>query len=719
MMGKKNNFIFVVLCCCLIVAGTFLCSSTVAAASTLTLSISGRIPLTAYNITVSGIDTSHATVSWKTNGDANSTVEYGTTSGYGSVGFDKTEGAGHAITLNGLSPGTPYHYRVLSADLAGEQYTSADFTFQTLSPPGTVVTSAAPSTTFAGTTIQTVGGAQQVSLNETLTTGTIQISGNTVTVENPGNGWSRLEYVGSNVVIDDGNVSTGPIQSVSMQSEPVTASLGGNIGTVSTQIDIGLKQVISDVSIQQNIIQGASTTVADAFQVAATNNHLDVKAIAYTVEFQNTAPLDANLNSDGVTLNLSIDNAWVAANAPGGSVDNVKILRLGDDGTTEVLSTTYLGSQGTTDYFEAISPHGLSTFGIVAVASSSTSGGSGGSGSSGGSGDGSTGGGESIGGSILVARPPGAPVTHRGQPILVPPHNEPKTVQSLAVAGLSTITGSSGVQTFTLDTALAAQSGVSVTVENNVIIITQPGLTLKIVTSGNPVIVNGIISGIVQSASITTTPSIATLSCGTVSVSVDASLATIPGNAVITTTLSETVSPETKSAFQQAAQSDNRQVDAIAYVMTVETTNFVATGPAVVTMTVPSNWVASHGESESVAITHWGDDRTSVEMLDTSYRGMNAQGDMAFEGKSSHGLSVFGLVQVTTLKPPRQDQPEVSLKELPPQGTFGNASVVIEEIGLLMTNNYIVIILCAGLAALFLVFYLKRETPGRYRNERK
>ncbi len=277
--------------------------------------------------------------------------------------------------------------------------------------------SATPSTTFAGTIIQTVGGVQQVSLNEALTTGTLQVSGNTVTVSYPGNGWSKLQYVGSNVITDNGNVSTGPIQSVSMQSEPVTASLGGAIGTVSTQIEIGLTQVVSDVIIQQNIIQGASTTVADAFQVAATNNNLDVKAIAYTVEFQNTAPLDANLNSDGVTLNLSIDNAWVVANAPDGSVNNVKIIRLGDDGTTEVLSTTYLGSEGTTDYFKAISPHGLSTFGIVAVASSSTSGGGGGSSSRGGTtGGGSTGGGggESVGGrSVLVASQPGVPQLNR------------------------------------------------------------------------------------------------------------------------------------------------------------------------------------------------------------------------------------------------------------------------------------------------------------------
>ena len=116
----------------------------------------------------------------------------------------------HTITLNGLSSHTVYHFRAVSTSLDGERYASADSTFQTLALSGTVVSSATPSTTFTGTTIQTVGGVQQVSLNKALTTGTIQVSGNTVTVSNPGNGWSKLQYVGSNVITDNGNVSTGP-----------------------------------------------------------------------------------------------------------------------------------------------------------------------------------------------------------------------------------------------------------------------------------------------------------------------------------------------------------------------------------------------------------------------------------------------------------------------------------------------------------------------------
>ncbi len=279
----------------------------------------------------------------------------------------------------------------------------------------------------------------------------------------------------------------------------------------------------------------------------------------------------------------------------------------------------------------------------------------------------------------------------------------------MAVAGLSAITGSSGIQTFTFDIALAAQSGVSVTVENNVITITRPGLTQTIVTSGNLSVVNGIISGTVKAVTIKTSPSFAGLSCGTVSGSIDSSLATIPENAVITTTLSETMSTDPRSAFQLAAQNDNRQVDAIAYVMTLETTNFVATGPAVVTMTIPSSWVTSHGGPESVTIARWGDDKSTVEMLDTSYKGMNAQGDMAFEGKSPHGLSVFGLVQVTTLQPvPQEQQPGTACRALQVRAVFGKVSAAAGGLAARMMSNYAVIILvCAGLITGCILVYIE------------
>ena len=83
-------------------------------------------------VAASSIDSSHATISWTTDEPASSSVEYGTTSAYGSsTDVDGTLASSHSQTLSGLSPGTVYHYRVRSTDAAGNTAVSQDHTFTT------------------------------------------------------------------------------------------------------------------------------------------------------------------------------------------------------------------------------------------------------------------------------------------------------------------------------------------------------------------------------------------------------------------------------------------------------------------------------------------------------------------------------------------------------------------------------------------------------------
>ena len=73
-----------------------------------------------------------ATITWATNIPADSQVEYGTTTTYGS--FSALNGApvtSHSVTLTGLSRGITYHYRVYSRNSVGELTVSGDFTFTT------------------------------------------------------------------------------------------------------------------------------------------------------------------------------------------------------------------------------------------------------------------------------------------------------------------------------------------------------------------------------------------------------------------------------------------------------------------------------------------------------------------------------------------------------------------------------------------------------------
>ena len=73
-----------------------------------------------------------AKITWTTDVPADSQVEYGLTSGYGTTSpLNTTLVTGHSVNLTGLSRGTRYHYRVYSRNGAGILAVSADFTFIT------------------------------------------------------------------------------------------------------------------------------------------------------------------------------------------------------------------------------------------------------------------------------------------------------------------------------------------------------------------------------------------------------------------------------------------------------------------------------------------------------------------------------------------------------------------------------------------------------------
>lgn len=89
-------------------------------------------------ITVAGITSTGATISWTTNEASTSQVEYGLTAAYGSSSaLDSTLVTSHSRALSSLTPSTTYHYRVLSRDAAGNLATSGDGTFTTSAAPDT------------------------------------------------------------------------------------------------------------------------------------------------------------------------------------------------------------------------------------------------------------------------------------------------------------------------------------------------------------------------------------------------------------------------------------------------------------------------------------------------------------------------------------------------------------------------------------------------------
>src|SRR5437667_258313 len=106
------------------------------------------------SVTVSSIALTTAAIAWTTNEPADSQVEYGPTTAYGSSTLlNATLVTAHAVPLSGLVAGTPYHYRVKSRDGAGNLAVSADLTFTTTAVPDTTAPSVAVTAPTAGTTV--------------------------------------------------------------------------------------------------------------------------------------------------------------------------------------------------------------------------------------------------------------------------------------------------------------------------------------------------------------------------------------------------------------------------------------------------------------------------------------------------------------------------------------------------------------------------------------
>ena len=92
------------------------------------------------NISVSDITDSEAKFTWTTNVAANSIVQYGTSTSYGSTKTDSTSTTSHSVTLTGLSTNTTYHYKLQSTGSSGTTGESSDGTFFTSKQQSTTVT---------------------------------------------------------------------------------------------------------------------------------------------------------------------------------------------------------------------------------------------------------------------------------------------------------------------------------------------------------------------------------------------------------------------------------------------------------------------------------------------------------------------------------------------------------------------------------------------------
>jgi hypothetical protein len=125
-------------------------------------------------ITLTGVTTTAATVSWTTNEPSDTQVDYGTSSSCGTLtSLISSLTTSHSQQLTGLPAGTTYYYRVRSRDAAGNLALSATSTFVTTAASGD--TTAPTVTMTAPASGSTVSGVVTVSASATDNVGVVGV----------------------------------------------------------------------------------------------------------------------------------------------------------------------------------------------------------------------------------------------------------------------------------------------------------------------------------------------------------------------------------------------------------------------------------------------------------------------------------------------------------------------------------------------------------------
>lgn len=101
--------------------------------------VANTTPPTISTVQTAALASTWATITWTTSRVADTQVEYGPTTAYGSsTTLDPALVLTHAATIPGLMPGATYNYRVKSRDAYGNLAISGNFTFTTSSTDSTV-----------------------------------------------------------------------------------------------------------------------------------------------------------------------------------------------------------------------------------------------------------------------------------------------------------------------------------------------------------------------------------------------------------------------------------------------------------------------------------------------------------------------------------------------------------------------------------------------------
>ena len=308
------------------------------------------------DISVSGVTTTSATITWTTALPADSRVEYGPTIAYGLTSSIPDLTTSHSLGLTGLTPSTTYHFRVGSEDAYGHVDDSGDLTFITAAPPP-------PATLTVGTTpikanVYVDGSLWGVAPRTmSLAAGTYTISfGDVLGYLTPAPEIVTLAAGETRTVA--GVYTEIPPENIENQSPTydlpsITPEENATIlveNTALTDITIQVKNAAENVKITvQEVTENAAGIAIGA--PGTTYKYLNIVAENIT---------DAQIGS--VAIRFKVEKSWIIAN--GIDIATITLNRYDPlTGEWTSLPTTYLSEDDTYVYFSAISP-GLSIFGV-------------------------------------------------------------------------------------------------------------------------------------------------------------------------------------------------------------------------------------------------------------------------------------------------------------------------------------------------------------------
>ena len=214
-----------------------------------------------------------------------------------------------------------------------------------------------------GVTVDLGEWGQAFSVNTTGTTAageTVVVSGNTLTINQSG---LVLTVAAKNIDEKEG-VARGLIESVTAAINPITREIEG-LGTITASLILNLTGIpAADGRLDVAFNATPDAAAGNAFALAAAENGKEITALAYTMTVTRTN-LENGEDIAGAVIRMTISPGWVEEH---GGADAIRIARSAEDGTYQVLETRVVGIDESGNLIvEAVSPGGLSTFGLLAV----------------------------------------------------------------------------------------------------------------------------------------------------------------------------------------------------------------------------------------------------------------------------------------------------------------------------------------------------------------